>query len=43
MKVTGTKLGVLLILVFFTVQAFADDNMISLEQSGDNLNLQIVF
>lgn len=42
MKLTGTHLGLLLVLVFFTVQVFADDNMISLEQSGDNLNLQIV-
>lgn len=42
MKITGTHLGIFLILVFFTVQVFADDNIISLEQSGDNLNLQIV-
>lgn len=42
MKMTGTHLGLLLILVFFTGQVFADDNIISLEQSGDNLELEIV-
>ena len=41
MKVTGTHLGILIILLFFTAQVFADDNIISLEQSGDNLQLGI--
>jgi hypothetical protein len=41
MKVTGTHLGILIILLFFTAQIFADDNIISLEQSGDNLQLGV--
>lgn len=41
MKITGTHLGILIILLFFTAQVFADDNIISLEQSGDNLQLGV--
>ena len=41
MKITGTHLGILIILLFFTAQLCADDNVISLEQSGDNLQLGI--
>ena len=41
MKVTGTHLGILVILLFFTAQLCADDNIISLEQSGDNLQLGV--
>jgi hypothetical protein len=41
MKITGTHLGILIILLFFAAQLCADDNVISLEQSGDNLQLGI--
>lgn len=41
MKITGTHLGILIILLFFTAQVLADDNIISLEQSGDNLQLGV--
>ena len=41
MKITGTHLGILIILLFFTAQLCADDNVISLEQSGNNLQLGI--
>ena len=41
MKITGTHLGILIILLFFAAQLCADDNVISLEQSGDNLQLGV--
>ena len=43
-KVTGTHLGIILIIAFFMLQInilHADDNIISVEQSGDNLGLGI--
>jgi hypothetical protein len=41
MKITGTHLGVILILLFFAVQIWADDNVINMEQTGDNLELGV--
>lgn len=41
MKITGTHLGLAIIFLFFTAQLCADDNIISLEQSGDNFQLGI--
>ena len=43
-KITGTHLGIILIITFFMLQInilHADDNVISLEQSGDNLALGV--
>ena len=41
MKITGTHLGLAVIFLFFTAQLCADDNIISLEQSGDNFQLGV--
>ena len=43
-KITGTHIGIILIIAFFILQInilHADDNVISLEQSGDNLALGV--
>lgn len=41
MKITGTHLGIAVLIIFFSAQICADDNVISLEQSGDNLQLGV--
>ena len=41
MKITGTHLGIAVLIIFFSAQICADDNIISLEQSGDNLQLGV--
>ncbi len=41
MKITGTHLGIAVLIIFFSAQICADDNIISLEQSGDNFQLGI--
>ena len=41
-KITGTHLGILVILMFFTAQVCYADNEISIDQTGDNLELTVL-
>ena len=42
-KITGTHLGILVILMFFTAQAcYGQDNEVNIDQTGDNLTLDIL-
>jgi len=42
-KITGTHLGILVIVLFFTAQAcYAQDNEINIDQTGNNLTLDIL-
>lgn len=41
-KITGTHLGILVILMFFTAQVCYADNEILIDQTGDNLELTVL-